>query len=61
MFKVVNQAKKVSRKNLADKSLGIPYHDRLGKSQNSETYAPFFPVDCGNGYSRFEYVKTHKI
>lgn len=59
MFKVVNQSKKVSRKNLADKNLNIPYHDRLNKSEDVNAYTPFFQADCGNGYSRFEYYKDN--
>lgn len=35
MFKVVNQSKRISRKDLADKNLGMPYHDRLSKEQET--------------------------
>ncbi len=59
MFKAVNQAKKISRKDLADKNLGMPYHDRLSKEKESKAYTPFFSTDCGNGYTRFEYFKEN--
>lgn len=59
MFKVVNATKRISRKDLADKNLGMPYHDRLSKENESNKYIPFFSTDCGNGYTRFEYFQEN--
>lgn len=59
MFKVINQAKRMSRKDLADKNLGMSYHDRLSKEKELKEYTPFFSTDCGDGYTRFEYFKEN--
>lgn len=59
MLKIINEAKRVSRKDLADKNLGVPYHDRLNKEIEAKAYTPFFSTDCGNGYMRFEYFKNN--
>lgn len=29
------------------------------KENETNTYTPFFPTDCGNGYTRFEYFKEN--
>lgn len=55
MLKVFVKTSSVTRKNLADKNLGMSYHERLSKINNDNTNAEmFFQVDCGNGYSRFQ-------
>ena len=59
MLEVINQAKRISRKDLADKNLGMPYHNRLSEEKELKEYTPFFPTDCGNGYTRFEFFKEN--
>jgi hypothetical protein len=58
MLKVIVKPIEISRKKLADKNLGISYHDRLAKSNITGSGSMFFQVDCENGYSRFQLYES---
>lgn len=61
MFKNITVSNNLSRRYLADKNMGMSYHDRLVKSNAIDLRDNHVVIDLGNGYSRIEVIDESKL